>query len=172
MTRYKYKTGTGKKRIHLCGDNDMTLCKAENSTAVLNKVSDEKPPNRKICATCRKLAKNPKKAKGRPPTPKDKRLQDMAFVKSDRFLKSRQWHELRYLALKHNNGCCELCGRSKEDGIVLNVDHIKPRSKYPELALKLTNLQVLCWPCNHGKSNTDETDWREPSLAKLMGEAI
>jgi 5-methylcytosine-specific restriction endonuclease McrA len=29
------------------------------------------------------------------------------------------------------------------------------------LALEITNLQVLCADCNIGKSNTDETDWRE-----------
>jgi 5-methylcytosine-specific restriction endonuclease McrA len=26
--------------------------------------------------------------------------------------------------------------------------------------LRLDNLQVLCEPCNLGKSNRDETDWR------------
>ena len=42
----------------------------------------------------------------------------------------------------------------------MNVDHIKPRKKYPELALDKSNLQVLCEECNHGKGNWDETDWR------------
>ena len=73
------------------------------------------------------------------------------FVQSDRFLSSPEWRRARYDALKKNNGCCELCGRSKMDGIKLNVDHIKPRRKYPKLALDINNLQVLCNECNHGQ---------------------
>lgn len=77
-----------------------------------------------------------------------------------RFFTSQSWKRVRYAALKRSNGKCELCNRGKEDGVVLHVDHIKPKSKYPELALKLNNLQVLCGDCNFGKSNKDETDWR------------
>lgn len=76
------------------------------------------------------------------------------------FYQTREWQELRYQALKANDGRCELCGASKSDGAQLHVDHIKPRSKYPDLQLALTNLQVLCKDCNLGKSNKDETDWR------------
>ena len=63
----------------------------------------------------------------------------------------------------------------------MHVDHIKPRLRYPELALDMNNLQVLCAICNHGKGGFDETDWRdepridpyaEPRLSKLMGESI
>src|SRR5262249_39926358 len=39
-------------------------------------------------------------------------------------------------------------------------DHIKPRSKFPELELELGNLQVLCADCNLGKRAWDQTDWR------------
>lgn len=76
------------------------------------------------------------------------------------FYESREWQELRYQALKANSGKCELCGASKRTGAVLHVDHIKPRSLYRDLELELSNLQVLCGPCNLGKSNKDETDWR------------
>lgn len=83
-----------------------------------------------------------------------------SFVKSDDFLQSYEWRKIRYDALKLNDGRCELCGRSKKDGIILNVDHIKPRKTHPQLALTLSNLQVLCGECNHGKGNRDSTDWR------------
>jgi 5-methylcytosine-specific restriction endonuclease McrA len=54
-----------------------------------------------------------------------------------------------------------LCGRSKrKHGVVIHVDHIKPKSKYPELALEYNNLQLLCEDCNLGKSNKYETDYR------------
>ena len=88
------------------------------------------------------------------------------FVQSNDFLSSPEWRRTRYDALKKNNGCCELCGRSKMDGIVLNVDHIKPRRKYPKLALNIDNLQVLCNECNHGKGNRDDTDWRDDSFIR------
>lgn len=42
----------------------------------------------------------------------------------------------------------------------MHVDHIKPFSRYPELAMKLSNLQLLCEDCNQGKGVRDETDWR------------
>lgn len=38
--------------------------------------------------------------------------------------------------------------------------HIQPRKTHPHLALVLSNLQVLCHDCNHGKGNWDTTDWR------------
>jgi hypothetical protein len=71
-----------------------------------------------------------------------------------------EWRELRYQALREQGGRCCLCGRSARDGITLHVDHIKPRSKFPNLALDITNLQVLCEECNIGKGNKDDIDWR------------
>jgi 5-methylcytosine-specific restriction endonuclease McrA len=94
-----------------------------------------------------------------------------ASVTGTDFLASFAWRKLRMKALEMNDGRCECCGRSKHDGAVMHVDHIKPRKTHPELALTLKNLQVLCDICNHGKGNWSERDWREPSLAKLMGEA-
>lgn len=94
------------------------------------------------------------------------------FVATNEFLKSYEWKKVRYQALLRSKGRCECCGARPEDGIQLNVDHIKNRKKHPELALVLSNLQVLCGTCNHGKGNWDETDWREPSLKVLMSEGI
>lgn len=92
---------------------------------------------------------------------------------SGKFLESYEWRKLRYRALIRYGRRCQCCGRSPTDGVQLNVDHIKPRRKYPELALNIDNLQVLCHECNHGKGNWDETDWRdEPDLRVLMGERM
>jgi len=76
----------------------------------------------------------------------------------DQFYQSREWQELRYKVLKKYGRRCMCCGTTKG---VIQVDHIKPRSKYPMLALVQSNLQVLCRDCNLGKSNIDETDFRE-----------
>lgn len=73
------------------------------------------------------------------------------------FYDSPEWRCLRYKALRLHGPKCQLCGSRKEP---LHVDHIKPRSIYPELELKIENLQVLCRDCNLGKSNKFEDDWR------------
>lgn len=77
------------------------------------------------------------------------------------FYDSEEWRAVRFEALRKSDGCCTLCGRSKRrHGVVIHVDHIKPRSKFPHLSLTLSNLQVMCEDCNLGKSNRDDTDWR------------
>jgi len=73
------------------------------------------------------------------------------------FYHSNLWMRLRYRVLKSQGRVCALCKTAEGP---FHVDHIKPRSKYPELQLVEGNLQVLCKSCNMGKSNIDQTDWR------------
>lgn len=82
-------------------------------------------------------------------------------VSSDAFLQTYEWRRLRMEAIKKHGRACQCCGAMPSPGKPINVDHIKPRRLYPELALSLDNLQVLCHECNHGKGNWDMTDWRE-----------
>jgi len=84
--------------------------------------------------------------------------------REDPFFMSREWLDLRYKVIKKSAGCCQCCGGRADADNSLQVDHIKPRSKFPELSLVESNLQVLCRRCNLGKGNKDATDWRfEPS---------
>lgn len=78
------------------------------------------------------------------------------------FLQSKAWRRLRYDALRKHGNRCQCCGQGPADGVPINVDHIKPRRLFPELALNIDNLQVLGGDCNEGKANRDMTDWREP----------
>lgn len=87
-------------------------------------------------------------------------------VLSSSFYNSKEWRKVRYQALTIHGNNCMACGSSPEDGIVIHVDHIKPKSKFPELALDVDNLQILCADCNLGKSNIDDTDWRASEEAK------
>ena len=75
------------------------------------------------------------------------------------FYLSQEWKELRYSVLKEQGGKCQLCGRSRKDGVVLHVDHIIPLSKDWSKRLDKDNLQVLCEDCNLGKSNKDSICW-------------
>ncbi|KGJ91091.1 HNH endonuclease [Thalassotalea sp. ND16A] len=77
------------------------------------------------------------------------------------FYQTRAWLELRVEALSILPAKCCLCGATKESGAQLHVDHIKPRSTHPHLQLELNNLQILCQPCNIGKSNKFNEDWRD-----------
>jgi len=110
----------------------------------------------------------PKKALGKnltnpmkPKKKKKKKRQKIKVSSNNKFYKSEQWIQLRYKVLSIFQAKCMCCGRTpSEHGIVINVDHIKPRSKYPELELDINNMQILCSSCNWGKGNQDATNWR------------
>lgn len=76
------------------------------------------------------------------------------------FYASPQWRLVRMKALKRWGARCLCCGATAATGAVIHVDHIKPRSRHPELALDENNLQTLCEDCNMGKGAWDDTDWR------------
>ena len=76
---------------------------------------------------------------------------------SPKFYETREWQELRYKVIKNYERKCMVCFRTN---LELHVDHIKPISLNPELALEFSNLQVLCRDCNLGKGNSDSIDWR------------
>lgn len=84
---------------------------------------------------------------------------------SREFLQSKAWKRLRLQALNKHGRQCQCCGASPATGAVLNVDHILPRRLFPQLALQLDNLQVLCADCNEGKGNWDMTDARPATTA-------
>lgn len=69
------------------------------------------------------------------------------FVLSEDFYASIEWRNLRQKVLKNDPNLCSLCGKNYD----LEVDHIRPRSKFPNLALRIDNLQILCKSCNTSK---------------------
>lgn len=77
-------------------------------------------------------------------------------------LKNKQnfgWKKARYLGFLLFDNQCACCG-VQAPNTHITMDHIKPRSKYPELATDLRNLQPLCHDCNVAKCSWDMTDWR------------
>ena len=79
-----------------------------------------------------------------------------------KFYQSKEWRDLRYQVLDKYGNKCFACGRSpsKCSDVVIHIDHILPRSIYPEHALSFSNMQVLCDDCNLGKSNIYENSWK------------
>ncbi len=80
-------------------------------------------------------------------------------IKKSNFHTSKRWRELRAFFISKNDKICCCCGIDV-DGQTLHVDHIKPKSKYPDLALDENNLQILCRKCNFAKNTHHETDYR------------
>lgn len=80
--------------------------------------------------------------------------------KHEGFYLSPQWLDLRTRVLETFGSVCMCCGARPDSDAVIQVDHIKPMSTHPELALEFDNLQVLCMPCNLGKSNKTQKDYR------------
>lgn len=56
---------------------------------------------------------------------------------------------LRYKVLSRDKHTCRSCGRSVDDGVKLEVDHVYPKSLGGKATID--NLQVLCFDCNRGK---------------------
>lgn len=166
--RYKWISRKLKGKQHLCHPDGRTICKAENGSSRFDTISDTPDPVRSLCGICTFLVgkKKPKRRNKRKAKP------SAALPKGKSFYKSAERARLRYDALKASKGCCELCGRSSNDGAILQVDHIKPVSTHWDLRNNPDNLQVLCSLCNWGKGAQDDTDWREPDVRTLMGERL
>jgi hypothetical protein len=70
------------------------------------------------------------------------------------FYRSAEWRLIRNKVINQQGRICRVCNRIVNEDFNLTVDHIKPRSKFPELALAELNLRVLCRHCNSSKGNT------------------
>ena len=135
-----------------------------NKPQVINSISTNRDswewkPEQKDIPAIKILNKNKGKS-GR----KKERYASVSRQDNENFYKSREWLELRVRVLEKYECKCMMCGMSpKYHGIVIHVDHIEPRSKRPDLSLRINNLQLLCADCNRGKSNKYSTDWRPDS---------
>lgn len=72
-----------------------------------------------------------------------------AFNKAKQIRTSDVYKKWKYNILERDKYKCILCGDNKN----IEVDHIKPLSLYPQLALDINNGRVLCREC-HKKTDT------------------
>lgn len=76
------------------------------------------------------------------------------------FYASKEWADLKKKVYKRYGRRCMATGLTEEDGITLSVDKIYPRSDYPHLALKMSNMQVIELGLNKTKGKRIIKDWR------------
>ena len=69
---------------------------------------------------------------------------------NERFDRSIAWRVVRSMVIALYGKKCLKCGTGQH----IQVDHIKPKSLYPWLALNFDNLQPLCWSCNKTKGSS------------------
>ena len=65
--------------------------------------------------------------------------------------RSDGWLSLRFLILRRDGYQCQICGRTAQDGVRLEVDHRTARSRHG--SNNPDNLWTLCFDCNRGKSD-------------------
>lgn len=71
------------------------------------------------------------------------------------FYSSPEWKLLRDIVIFEEGKWCRHCNIMIGADADVTVDHIFPRSKYPERSLERDNLQVLCRSCNSAKGDRD-----------------
>lgn len=75
---------------------------------------------------------------------------------------------VRWQVFQRDGWKCVACGRGAAENVILQIDHIVPRSKGGSGTLD--NYQTLCNVCNLGKSNRDSADLRRKNrLIKISG---
>ena len=148
---YIFASEYDERAVHILDAEGKSWCNIGNtpSAKILDATSSEVPLDRgtceprKVCTNCtrrRALATNPR----------------FKCEAAKAFYGSRPWARLRFETFRAYGRTCMLCG-SKAN---LVVDHIKPRSKFPELQLDPENVQILCNMCNIGKTDVDMSDFR------------
>ena len=93
-------------------------------------------------------------------------------IENKDFYSSKQWRVLRFKVLAEYGPRCMCCGRTAEDNVTIEVDHIYPRSKYPSLKLEFYNFQVLCGICNEGKLNIVTIDFRPDEVKHILNTIV
>lgn len=63
------------------------------------------------------------------------------------------WRYWKNQALSRDNYTCQICGFTERE--IMEVDHIIPKSKRPDLKLDVNNLMTLCPNCHRRKTNRE-----------------
>ncbi len=75
--------------------------------------------------------------------------------------------KLRFTILRRDNFTCQYCGRNAQDGAVLHIDHIQPKTKGGKLVID--NLITSCLECNLGKRDILLSKREQEKLKSKIG---
>lgn len=144
------------RREQIIATTECTTCGAKAGEKCRNARQQRKAVHKQRADAAYKAAGLGQKKKRGKASPKRKKA-------SSGFYSSWEWQQVRYEAFRIHGRQCMCCGFTPYPGCkqYLCVDHIKPRSKFPKLALNVANTQILCNSCNRGKSNIYQDDWRK-----------
>lgn len=92
-------------------------------------------------------------------TLKRRKIEPKVKFKSHRGNKNPRWNggTVNYWkkqVLTRDDYTCQICGHREPE--IMEVDHIKPKSKFPNLAKELSNLLTLCPNCHRRKTNREK----------------
>jgi hypothetical protein len=90
-----------------------------------------------------------------------------------RYLASKEWQRTRALALEYYGHSCCLCGRSKEDGVTLQVHHRYYSDRNGDSIVgreSLRDLTVLCYSCHKNAAHLNQHKRRVPLQEKEPAE--
>ena len=104
-------------------------------------------PDTAVCDVCRKQAQ--------------KRSNQNKDPQMKKLLNSKRWKDVRTRVIKRDKGICIRCmfTRNYVEKNNLQVHHIKPRNKYPELMFEESNLITLCQSCNTHIGTKEQLDF-------------
>ena len=74
--------------------------------------------------------------------------------KNPNYKHGNDWKTLRNIILERDDYTCQECRWCEPD--IMQVDHIQPKSIYPELQYELNNLECLCPNCHARKTIKDK----------------
>ena len=78
--------------------------------------------------------------------------------------------EAKQAALERDSYCCVVCGRGREHGVELVVDHIKPKDRGGDNSIE--NAQTLCAQHNLLKKNYSATEAGKRYFVKMYQAAV
>lgn len=127
----------------------------------------DKSKRKTICQHCMKIIPDNQKCSCRKQVVKEQRQQ---FKENNtdmiKLIKSTRWQKFRLRIINRDGGHCQRCLHKYKvvNSKSLEVHHIKPRTKYPELMFEETNVVTLCKLCNTqiGTKETLDFAWTKP----------